>query len=151
MGGEELRGVVTAERHHDISMGHRVVDHESKCRHLHGHNYRFHFICTASRLDKLGRVIDFGVIKERLCLWLETHFDHKMMIWQEDPLLEELCSLVPEDLVVVPFNPTAEQLARYMVEQVAPRELEGTGVVLVKCIVEETAKCRASYTLPQHS
>ena len=39
--------MITVERYHDISMGHRVVGHESKCRHLHGHNYRIHFICTA--------------------------------------------------------------------------------------------------------
>ena len=30
----------TAERYHDISCGHRVVGHESKCAFLHGHNYR---------------------------------------------------------------------------------------------------------------
>ena len=63
--------MITVERYHDISMGHRVVGHESKCRHLHGHNYRIHFICTAPELDGVGRVIDFSEIKERLCQWLE--------------------------------------------------------------------------------
>ena len=43
--------MITAERYHDISMGHRVVGHENKCRHLHGHNYRIHFVCEASSLD----------------------------------------------------------------------------------------------------
>lgn len=139
--------LLTAERYHDISMGHRVVGHESKCRHLHGHNYRIHFVCTAPELDALGRVIDFGVIKERLCLWAEEAWDHKMMLWQEDPLLPQLKEIAPEDLVIVPFNPTAEAMARYLVEEVAPHNLEGTGVTLVACTVEETAKCRASYRL----
>ncbi len=139
--------MITVERYHDISMGHRVVGHENKCRHLHGHNYRIHFTCTASELDALGRVIDFGVIKERLCLWLEREWDHRMMVWSEDPLLEGLRALVPEDLVVVPFNPTAEQMAIYLTEEVGPRELEGTGVRLVGVRIEETRKCSASYTL----
>ena len=69
--------MITAERYHDISMGHRVVGHENKCRHLHGHNYRIHFVCEASSLDALGRVIDFGEINDRLCEWLEEHWDHR--------------------------------------------------------------------------
>ena len=129
-------------------MGHRVVGHESKCRHLHGHNYRIHFTCSAAQLDELGRVIDFGVIKELLCMWLEEHWDHKMMIYDEDPLLPSLQELVPEDLVVVPFNPTAEAMAQYLVETVAPAQLAGTGVTLVSCHVEETTRCSATYSLP---
>lgn len=129
-------------------MGHRVVGHESKCRHLHGHNYRIHFTCSATQLDELGRVIDFGVIKELLCMWLEEHWDHKMMIYDEDPLLPSLQELVPEDLVVVPFNPTAEAMAQYLVETVAPAQLAGTGVTLVSCHVEETTRCSATYSLP---
>ena len=125
-----------------------VVGHESKCRHLHGHNYRIHFTCSAGQLDELGRVIDFGVIKELLCMWLEEHWDHKMMIYDEDPLLPSLRELVPEDLVVVPFNPTAEAMAHYLVETIAPAQLAGTGVTLVSCRVDETARCSATYSLP---
>lgn len=138
--------MITVERYHDISMGHRVVGHESKCRHLHGHNYRIHFVCSAPALDTLGRVIDFSEIKERLCLWLETEWDHKLMLWSEDPLLSELKHLAPEDLCIVSFNPTAEQIARHLVEEVGPRQLAGTGITLVACRVEETRKCSATYT-----
>lgn len=139
--------MIVAERYHDISMGHRVVGHEHKCRHLHGHNYRIHFTCTAPELDELGRVIDFGLIKSHLCLWLEDEWDHKMMLWEQDPLLEELHKLVPHDIVVVPFNPTAEQMAAYLVEVVGPRRLEGTGVRLISVRIEETRKCSAVYTI----
>lgn len=138
--------MISVERYHDISMGHRVVGHESKCRHLHGHNYRIHFTCTAEGLDALGRVIDFSEIKERLCLWLEAQWDHKLMLWSEDPLLPELERLASEDLCVVPFNPTAEQIARHLVEVVGPAQLAGTGITLVACRVEETRKCSATYS-----
>ena len=139
--------MITAERYHDICMGHRVVGHESKCKHLHGHNYRIHFVCASSELDSLGRVIDFSEIRDRLCMWLEEHWDHRMMIWSEDPLLPELQRLVPGDLCIVPFNPTAEQIAIHLVSVVGPEQLKGSGITLLECRVEETRKCSAAYRL----
>lgn len=139
--------MITIERYHDISAGHRVVGHENKCRHLHGHNYRITFTCTAQELDALGRVVDFSVVKERLCLFLEREWDHKLLLWEEDPLREQLMAVAPEDIVLLPFNPTAEHMAKYLVEEIGPRMLEGTPVVLHSCRVEETRKCSAVYSL----
>lgn len=146
MNATNRQGMITVERYHDISMGHRVVGHENKCRHLHGHNYRIHFVCTAPSLDALGRVIDFGIIKSTLCEWLEREWDHKLMLWSQDPLLPALRTLTPEDIVVVPFNPTAEQMAVYLVEEVGPALLQGSGVSLLRVTVEETRKCSATYS-----
>jgi 6-pyruvoyltetrahydropterin/6-carboxytetrahydropterin synthase len=55
--------------------------------------------------------------------------------------------LVPADIITVPFNPTAENMARYLVEEVAVDQLAGTGCVLVECKIEETRKCSASYSI----
>lgn len=147
---------IKASRYHDISTGHRVVGHENKCRHLHGHNYRIHFHCEAAELDKVGRVIDFGVIKEKLCMWVEEHWDHKFLAWTKDTLItavRQSALTQPEDttmlfdsIVFVPFNPTAENMARYLVDVIGPMKLVGTGVVLVEVVIEETAKCSASYS-----
>lgn len=132
------------ERYHDISCGHRVHGHESKCAHLHGHNYRIHFICTGG-LDKLGRVIDFSVVKTQLCLWLERMWDHKFLVWERDPMAHVLMRLDPKGVVLLPFNPTAENMAEYLVLCVGPIQLEGTGVSLLACRVEETRKCSATF------
>ena len=137
--------MITAERYHDISCGHRVVGHEGKCRFLHGHNYRIHFEVAAEALDEVGRVLDFSVIKEKLCMWLEDHYDHKFLIWEKDPLLEELQKLSEESLVIVPFNPTAENIAQHLVEVIAPQQLKDTGCTLISYKVEETQKCSATY------
>lgn len=144
-----------AERYHDISCGHRVVGHEGKCRHLHGHNYRIHFSCRAYDLDNVGRVIDFSDMKSKLCMWVEQHWDHKFLVWEEDPLFKQLSStakLEPdlammylESIVPVPFNPTAENLAKYLVEVVGPQQLKGTGIRLVQVRIDETRKCSATY------
>jgi 6-pyruvoyltetrahydropterin/6-carboxytetrahydropterin synthase len=149
------------ERYHDISVGHRVYGHESKCRHLHGHNYRIHFNVVpeqfwaadamrgADRLDNVGRVIDFSVIKTTLCEWLEENWDHKTLLWDKDPLCQVLMTLsdgaARQSIVPVSFNPTAENIARYLVETVGPALLEGYEVTLVSVRVDETRKCSATY------
>jgi 6-pyruvoyltetrahydropterin/6-carboxytetrahydropterin synthase len=138
---------VTAERYHDFSCGHRVHGHEGACAHLHGHNYRVHFKCRADQLDKVGRVIDFSVMKTLLCEWLEENWDHKFLVWQDDPYRSTLCTLDPAGVVVVPFNPTAENMAGHLLAVVGPRLLRPVGVELVEVVVEETRKCSARAAL----
>lgn len=170
-------------RTHEICAGHRVVGHESKCRHLHGHNYKFHFkvapLATKAintdagshivepGLDNVGRVIDFSVVKSTLCEWLEANWDHKFLHWERDDLIEGLKAVIQQDcqewpqspsidaedrehffssLVSLPFNPTAENLAAYMVEVIGPELLNPYGVELVGCRIEETSKCHVEYT-----
>ena len=142
-------------RTHEIHCGHRVVGHEGKCRHLHGHSYVFHFTCIAERLDLIGRVIDFSEVKAKLCEWLETNWDHKFLAWDKDPVMTVLREAseregwdkgtMLDSIIFVPFNPTAENLAEYMVRVVGPMQLAGTGIVLDSCTVEETSKCCATY------
>lgn len=137
--------MISATRYHDISCGHRVYGHESKCAHLHGHNYRIHFWCVADELDKVGRVIDFSVMKARLCMWLEDNWDHKFLVWQEDPWAADL-SIMDPTVVALPFNPTAEKMADNLLRFVCPMQLKGTGVICTMVKVEETRKCAAVST-----
>lgn len=172
--------MIRVSRYHDISCGHRVVGHEGKCQHLHGHNYRIHFTCALSNepphappqtemfdqelpvpgpyLDEIGRVVDFGVIKSRLCSWLETNWDHKFLIWNQDPLLQllgenmkmenmtgsvsRLAELFFESFVAVPFNPTAENMAQFLLVQ-SQGIMTGSGAKVVHVKIEETRKCSA--------
>lgn len=160
----------TVIRSHEICAGHRVVGHESKCRHLHGHNYKFHFKVAPKKgsqeinsilLDDVGRVIDFSVVKTTLCQWLEDNWDHKFLAFEKDPMIKALYYATPKDInatfndmytfqqsvVFLPFNPTAENLAAYMVEVIGPLLLDEHGVQLVECTIEETSKCHVNYSL----
>ena len=152
----------SAERYHDISCGHRVHNQGSKCELLHGHNYRIHFVCAAAQgqLDDVGRVIDFSDIKSRLCMWLEENWDHKFLAWYDDPIMLGLSNsfvgsranpvadyieTLHASIVWVPFNPTAENMAEFLVKVIGPQQLHGTGIRLVSCRVDETRKCSATY------
>lgn len=147
--------MITANRYHDISCGHRVAGHESKCAMLHGHNYRIHFTC-AGELDEIGRVLDFSVIKSKLCMWVEENWDHRFLAWQSDPFIAALSDMLPpgktrdlfdESIVWVSFNPTAENMADYLLYMVGPHQLRGSGVKLIKVVIEETRKCSATSQL----
>lgn len=158
---------IVASRYHDISCGHRVVGHEGKCSLLHGHNYRIHFCCScyynSSVLDSVGRVIDFSVMKSLLCMWLEENWDHKFLYWEQDPIvkaiidtLHPVAGILPslddrnkiqESFVKVAFNPTAENMAKYLLEVIGPQQLSGTGIKLVKVIVEETRRCSVTVAI----
>lgn len=135
---------ITATRYHDFSTGHRVYGHESKCAHLHGHNYRIHLTVEADALDSVGRVMDFSAIKEHLCYWLEEEWDHKFLVWEQDPFAQALKELDFNGTVVVNFNPTAENMGQYLIDVVGPQQLEGTGVRLVSVNIEETRKCNVT-------
>ena len=151
---------IKAIRYHDFCMGHRVVGHEGKCKHLHGHNYRIHFHCVADELDEVGRVIDFSDIKRILCEWIEENWDHKFMAWVDDPIILAIAEGTTEHLtheadtvdlfssfVYVHFNPTAENIAHFFLDTVAPVLLTGTGIKVEKIVLEETRKCSVEVTL----
>lgn len=138
-----------ATRYHDFSAGHRVVGHESKCAFLHGHNYRVHFNVRADFLDRVGRVIDFSVIKDTLCRWLEDNWDHKLLLWRDDTAAKNLFNglrhadaeeLMADSVVWVPFNPTAENMALYLRREIGVRVLPAF-ITLASVVVEETRKC----------
>lgn len=81
----------------EIAMAHRLdLDYESKCRSLHGHNAVVTVYCCAEELDANGMVADFTAIKRMV----QVRLDHQYV----------------ND--VVDFNPTAENLARWICEQV---------------------------------
>lgn len=144
-------GTVTATRYHDFCAGHRVHGQGGKCEHLHGHNYRVHFDIQAAKgsssTDDVGRVLDFSVIKSVLCEWLEENWDHRMLMWKDDPMSSYVLD-IDKSTVLVPFNPTAENMAGFLVEQVAPWLFQEAKIdcVLVSCTIDETRKCSATYS-----
>jgi 6-pyruvoyltetrahydropterin/6-carboxytetrahydropterin synthase len=104
--------------------GHRLMNHGGKCENLHGHNYIAQIFVTGKQTDSIGRVVDFGVIKQLYKAWIDENWDHAMILWQEDRAAIDALRLVqPHRLHVLPWNPTAENMARYLLEIVTPELL----------------------------
>lgn len=141
----------------EFDAGHRVYGHESKCNHLHGHRYKAEIVVQGRKLDHLGRVVDFGVIKEIIGGWIDTHWDHNMLLHPEDPLLrardyqEGLGQPFTASVFAgkAPFvmpegqNPTAENLALYLL-RVCIDQLTPLGTLHIKSVrLWETPNCWA--------
>lgn len=130
----------------EADAGHRVTRHESKCQHVHGHRYAFEVTFEADALDDGGRVVDFGVVKERVGAWLDANLDHAYVHAPWDEVGAYLRGLgmrthaMPDDL----GEPTAENLAelvgRIALDLLADARLR---VVSVRC--HETPNCWADW------
>ena len=133
---------IHAVRRLKFDAGHRVVNHESKCRTLHGHEYKLELYAEANELDALGRVIDFSDIKKRIGDWVDEFWDHNLIIWKDDPNLEYLfaCDGAKAPYVTL-YNPTAENMAIDLIENICPPLMEGTGIKITKIRLHETENC----------
>ncbi len=131
--------------------GHRLLGHEGKCAFFHGHNYKVD-VEVASReggavLDEVGRIVDFAVIKRRLLGWIDEHWDHGFIVSAEDENgIAALRLVEPGKTFVLPYNPTAENMARYLLEVVAPQTLGDLPIVVKRIVVWETDTSCATAT-----
>lgn len=132
--------------------GHRLLGHEGRCAYLHGHNYRVEVeveaLAGGTEVDDVGRVVDFSLIKRRLLGWLDEHWDHAFILWEEDATaLAAVKQAEPTKYFLLPWNPTAESMARYLLEVVAPHVLGDLGVIARRVAVWETDEACAIATL----
>jgi 6-pyruvoyltetrahydropterin/6-carboxytetrahydropterin synthase len=141
--------MITITRRLTFEAGHRIYGHESKCANLHGHSYKVRITARAPSLDPLGRIIDFSILNERIGSWLDLNWDHGTILFQKDPLVLEWRdseNLNNQKLFVAPFNPTAEELASFLLLTGAML-LKDTDVKVVKVQLWETENCYAEATL----
>ena len=101
-------------------MGHRVLNHRSVCKGLHGHRYKAE-ICVKGELiresgiSEEGMVIDFSDIKNIAKKYIEEKLDHAFMVWDKDEeLVEFFNNSTGSKPVIVPFTPTAENIVAYI-------------------------------------
>lgn len=140
---------LTIMRRIKFCAGHRLFGHGGKCEHFHGHNYMADFFVTGDRVDAVGRVIDFADLKARVKGWIDEHWDHSFLIFDQDQNARAALEMVqPKRLFLLPYNPTAENMARYLLEEMCPKVLAGSGARAVRVRLWETdesyAECAAS-------
>jgi 6-pyruvoyltetrahydropterin/6-carboxytetrahydropterin synthase len=127
--------------------GHRLLGHGGKCEFFHGHNYTAEFHVAGTETDAVGRVIDFADLKDRFKGWIDEHWDHGFILSEQDANgIAAAQQVQPGKCYLLPYNPTAENLARYLVEVICPQLLAGTGVTARKVVIWETDEACAEAT-----
>jgi 6-pyruvoyltetrahydropterin/6-carboxytetrahydropterin synthase len=124
----------------DFCYGHRLLNYQGKCRHLHGHNGRLLISVEASELDDLGTVLDFSDIKRVVGAWIDETLDHRMILHRDDPLATILRDF-GEPVYLLDANPTAENIAKLIFDYAVSQ-----GFAVVEVRLFETPQCSASYS-----
>jgi len=139
----------------ETDTGHRVPNHKSKCKHLHGHRYRFEAeiegdVVTVEGVSDEGMLMDFSDVSQILMEEIHDVIDHAFVVYERDDLLVDLFSNLPVEqrIVKVQFIPTAENLAKWAYDRVAPKikSVYGNRLRLKSMHVRETPKSWATWT-----
>jgi 6-pyruvoyltetrahydropterin/6-carboxytetrahydropterin synthase len=139
---------LTIMRRVKFCAGHRLHHHGGKCEFFHGHNYVADFYVTAHEVDDVGRVIDFADLKRLFKGWLDEHWDHGFVLNELDENgIHAIQQVQPSKYYVLPNNPTAENMATYLLHEVCPVLLNDTGVTATKVVIWETDESFAEASL----
>ena len=113
----------------NFSSAHQLRGYQGKCENLHGHNYKIEIYARGSELNNIGLLVDFVELK-RAADEIVTYLDHKN--------LNELEPFVEEQ------NPSAENVARFVLESIASK-IDDYRVRIYKVKCWETPTSVATY------
>ena len=146
----------------EFDTGHRVPNHDSKCRNPHGHRYkvRVHIqgeLVTTKGASNQGMLADFGDLKTLMTERIHDVLDHAFVMWEHDDAMMGAFGVYPSasgwdnengfKIVVVPFIPTAENIAKWCWDQLEWL-VTGMGFDLSLVEVYETPTSVARYSFP---
>lgn len=138
----------TITRSHHACCTHKLKNHSSACRMLHGHDYFFELTFTFTQVEEIGYALDFAEIKRVGCAWIDDFLDHGAIFNPTDtkyinPCIEDnlklwLMSLNGEGEFC---NPSVENIAKevYMVMEILFEKYNNLCIKHLR--VFETEKC----------
>lgn len=101
----------------EFDAGHRIPNHNSQCRHLHGHRYAIEItlsgqIIATEGVSEQGMVMDFSEVKTIAQKTVVSQWDHAFLAYRgDDDVVAFLATLPGHKTVVLDVVPTAENLA----------------------------------------
>lgn len=130
----------------EFDAGHRIPDHKSQCRNLHGHRYAIEItlsgeIIQTSHLSEQGMVMDFADVKRIARETVVDRWDHAFIVYENDHVVRDfLASLPNHKTVIFPSVPTAENMAAEAFKLLKPQYQDtfGNQLKLVRVRLYET-------------
>jgi 6-pyruvoyltetrahydropterin/6-carboxytetrahydropterin synthase len=146
--------MLTITRKLEFDAGHRIPDHKSQCRNLHGHRYTLEITLIGAVIDEEGSsdngmIMDFSDVKALAKQHLVDVWDHAFLAYEKDSIVREFLDSIPgHKTVIIDSIPTVENLAQtaFNILKAAYRDRYGTGLRLHKLVLHETPNCWAEIT-----
>lgn len=143
--------MLTITRKLEFDAGHRIPDHASQCRNLHGHRYTVHITLTGEVVDTdgqadTGMIMDFSEVKAIAQTHLVDLWDHAFLVYRDDTVVRTFLEGLPNHkTVVLPRIPTVENLATIAFELLKPLYADrfGRSLCLTSLRLYETPNCWA--------
>ncbi|CAL95735.1 6-carboxytetrahydropterin synthase QueD [Azoarcus olearius] len=135
----------------EFDAGHRIPDHASQCRHLHGHRYAIEVTLSGEIIDAAGQpvngmVMDFGEVKRLAAEHIVSVWDHAFLVYRGDTQVADFLASMPgHKTVVLDVVPTAENLAALAFRILDPvyADSYGNHLRLERVRLYETPNCWA--------
>ncbi len=135
----------------EFDAGHRIPDHRSQCRHLHGHRYAIEITLAGDIIRQAGSpvdgmVMDFADVKKLAREHLVDAWDHAFLVYRGDHAVVTLLQSLPgHKTVVLDLVPTAENLAliAFRILDQVYRDTYGNHLRLERVRLYETPNCWA--------
>lgn len=140
----------------NFEAAHRLLGHEGKCRHIHGHSYRAEFTLSGVSLGVLNMLIDFGHVKNSVGVWIDSYLDHNIILSDKDPLLRAPDSIFAAADIwqgkrpfIMPSGeqPTAEAIAKILFHVAADLLSRYVDVSVKNVRLYETERCWVDYSI----
>jgi 6-pyruvoyltetrahydropterin/6-carboxytetrahydropterin synthase len=130
----------------EFDAGHRIPNHNSQCKHLHGHRYAIEItlsgnIITTEGQSEQGMVMDFSDVKRIAKEKVVDAWDHAFLVYRGDRMVYDFLTGMPgHKTVVLDVVPTAENLAQtaFAILNVAYRDVYGNNLRLERVRIYET-------------
>jgi 6-pyruvoyltetrahydropterin/6-carboxytetrahydropterin synthase len=143
--------MLTITRKLEFDAGHRIPDHNSQCRNLHGHRYTLEITLTGQVVDHDGQadngmIMDFSDVKALAKENLVDLWDHAFLVYEKDLKVKDFLQSLPDHKTVVLNRvPTVENLAKiaFDILKAVYKDRFATGLSLSKIKLYETPNCWA--------
>jgi len=138
----------------EFDAGHRIPNHNSQCKHLHGHRYAIEItlsgdVITAEGVSEQGMVMDFSDVKRIAKERVVDAWDHAFLVYRGDKVVLDFLNTLPNHkTVVMDVIPTAENLAKVAFDLLldAYRDTYGNHLRLQRVRLFETPNNWADYS-----
>jgi 6-pyruvoyltetrahydropterin/6-carboxytetrahydropterin synthase len=97
-------------------MGHRLPKHFGLCKNIHGHSYKM-IVEFDGDLNKQGMMIDYYDVEKIINPIIEK-LDHSFMVNKKDKVVIEFLEKINSKKVVVDFESTAENISKYLLDEI---------------------------------